>query len=179
MNFEPPDLPLETERLVLRDYVAMDWATVHRYARSEIFYRFLPIDPPTPEGTKSYVHRALEQQRQQPRTAYTLVAVLRKSGSAIGDARLSISDAANRAGDLGYGFDPMYWSQGFTTEAVGRLIALGFQHFQLHRIFATCDPENIGSARVLEKLGMRRAGRRKRGFAAFRDGGYAARRTVN
>lgn len=158
VNLSPPDLPLETDRLVLRDYIAEDWQICHRYARSETFYRFLPIDPPTVESVKSFVQRAIEQQRQQPRTIYTLVAVLKESGASIGDARISISDGANRAGDLGYGFDPAYQARGFATEAVGRLVALGFEHFGLHRIFATCDPENAGSARVLEKLGMRREG---------------------
>lgn len=35
------------------------------------------------------------------------------------------------------------------------LVGFGFEQLGLHRIWATCSTENAGSARVLEKLGMR------------------------
>ena len=37
-------------------------------------------------------------------------------------------------------------------------MGLGFGTLELHRIFATCDVRNVASARVLEKVGMRREG---------------------
>jgi RimJ/RimL family protein N-acetyltransferase len=44
------------------------------------------------------------------------------------------------------------------TEAARAVLRFGFTELKLHRIFATCRPANIGSARVLEKLGMQREG---------------------
>ena len=44
---------------------------------------------------------------------------------------------------------------GYATEAAGALLRFGFDQAGLHRITATCDPENVGSARILEKIGMR------------------------
>jgi len=38
-------------------------------------------------------------------------------------------------------------------------LSFGFSEMQLHRIAAWCIAENTGSARVLEKLGMRQEGR--------------------
>lgn len=44
--------------------------------------------------------------------------------------------------------------------AIGReLLELGFGELGLHRIFATCDPRNVGSVRVPGKLGMTYEGR--------------------
>jgi [ribosomal protein S5]-alanine N-acetyltransferase len=49
------------------------------------------------------------------------------------------------------------------------LIGFGFHQLKLHRIYATCDPRNIGSIRVLEKAGMTKEGR-IRGDLLMKDG---------
>jgi RimJ/RimL family protein N-acetyltransferase len=48
---------------------------------------------------------------------------------------------------------------GFATEVAKLLIEFGFRELNLHRIYATCDPRNIGSSKVLEKIGMSKEGR--------------------
>ncbi len=42
------------------------------------------------------------------------------------------------------------------TEAASSLVEFGFTRPGLHRIWATCGIDNVGSMRVLEKLGMHR-----------------------
>jgi len=61
-------------------------------------------------------------------------------------------------GELWYLVSPEYWSRGIATEAARRLLRIGFEELQQHRIWASCLPENPASARVLEKIGMRREG---------------------
>ncbi|WP_246320285.1 GNAT family N-acetyltransferase [Paenibacillus qinlingensis] len=61
-------------------------------------------------------------------------------------------------GELGYSINRDYWGFGFATEATKAMINLGFKDLKLHRIYATCRPNNVGSYRVLEKIGMRREG---------------------
>jgi ribosomal-protein-alanine N-acetyltransferase len=51
-----------------------------------------------------------------------------------------------------------YWGQGYVTEALEAMIRYGFDVLDLNRIEADIDPLNIGSARVLEKLGFRKEG---------------------
>ncbi len=51
-----------------------------------------------------------------------------------------------------------YWGQGYMTEAVRAVLAFGFRKMALNRIEALCEPENIGSVRVLEKVGMQLEG---------------------
>lgn len=34
------------------------------------------------------------------------------------------------------------------------MLGFGFQELELHRIYATCRPENIGSASVMKKISM-------------------------
>lgn len=71
----------------------------------------------------------------------------------------SIRDLTNKVGEVSYIVNPDYWNKGIATEATTMLIDFGFNQHQLHRIFATCDPRNIGSLKVLEKVGMVLEGR--------------------
>ena len=61
--------------------------------------------------------------------------------------------------DVGYELDPNHWNQGYATEAAHAIADFGFTRFGVHRIWADCVAENVGSAHVLEKLGMRLEGR--------------------
>ena len=61
-------------------------------------------------------------------------------------------------GEIWYLLRPDLWGRGLVTEAARDLVEHGFRELALHRIWASCLPENPGSARVLEKLGFRREG---------------------
>ena len=61
--------------------------------------------------------------------------------------------------DIGYELDPKHWNHGYATEAAHAMVDFGFSHFGLHRVWSWCVADNVGSAHVLEKLGMRLEGR--------------------
>jgi RimJ/RimL family protein N-acetyltransferase len=61
-------------------------------------------------------------------------------------------------GEAWYLVKPELWGKGIATEALQQLLGLGFGEAGLHRIWASCLPENPASARVLEKAGMRKEG---------------------
>jgi ribosomal-protein-alanine N-acetyltransferase len=48
-----------------------------------------------------------------------------------------------------------YWNQGLATEAASAAIEHGFNGLKLTRIVAIARPENVGSYRVMEKVGMK------------------------
>jgi RimJ/RimL family protein N-acetyltransferase len=62
----------------------------------------------------------------------------------------------HRQGEVGFVFNPEYQGKGLATEAATELLRLGFEHFDLHRIIGRCNARNEASARLLERLGMRR-----------------------
>jgi [ribosomal protein S5]-alanine N-acetyltransferase len=49
---------------------------------------------------------------------------------------------------------PDHWGQGYASEAAAAILHFAFASLGLHRVQATCRPENVASARVLEKIGM-------------------------
>ena len=55
-------------------------------------------------------------------------------------------------------FNRRYQNHGYMTEAMNHIIEYGLSKLGLHKIIATCGPDNIASARVLEKSGMQREG---------------------
>jgi RimJ/RimL family protein N-acetyltransferase len=61
-------------------------------------------------------------------------------------------------GEISFIVHPRAWGQGIGTQIGRQLLAYGFGELGLHRICATSDPRNLGSARVLIKLGMTQEG---------------------
>ena len=72
----------------------------------------------------------------------------------IGAAEFNIRDCGNKTGEIGYIVNPNYLGIGYATEVAKLLIGFGFKEFNFHRIYATCDPRNVASSKVLEKIGM-------------------------
>lgn len=60
--------------------------------------------------------------------------------------------------DLGYGLVPAYRRRGYGFEAAAALRDWAFTQPGVRRMTADCLPDNIGSARILQKLGMKRIG---------------------
>ena len=56
--------------------------------------------------------------------------------------------------DIGYAFLPRYWSKGYATEAVLAVKEYAKNTIGLKRLVAITDPNNQGSIRVLEKIGL-------------------------
>jgi RimJ/RimL family protein N-acetyltransferase len=68
-----------------------------------------------------------------------------------------------------YAVHPRVWGRGVGTAIGKALLVQGFEDLGLHRVYATCDPRNLGSARILRKLGMTWEGRHRH-TALIRDG---------
>ncbi len=118
----------------------------------------MPWGPNTPTQTKAYIRLVQSLSRQKPRTKFELGVVLKSKDRLIGGCGIRIQNPIFREGDLGYVFHRSYWDKGYATEATKAIIDFGFSKLKLHRIWATCDPPNKASARVLEKAGMKREG---------------------
>lgn len=58
--------------------------------------------------------------------------------------------------EVGYGMIPEYWRKGIGFECAKAWLDFGFKEKNLERIVAVASPENVGSWRIMEKLGMTR-----------------------
>ncbi|MCT4565741.1 MAG: GNAT family N-acetyltransferase [Maledivibacter sp.] len=149
---------IETSRLRLRDFIKEDWESIHIYASNKDVVKFMEWGPNTEEDTKNFISMAIYSQKQSPRDNYDLAVILKETGKLIGGGTINVYNRKNKDGLIGYCFNPNYWRMGYATELAEGLLHFGFKELKLHRIHATCDIKNIGSAKVLEKIGMKREG---------------------
>jgi len=150
---------LRSERVILREMQEKDWIDVHKYASQEKVCQYQPWGPNSEEESEGFVKQVLVDAKKEPRSRFVFAIILKESGEMIGAGEFNIRDYTNRAGEIAYIVNPKFWGKGFATEVTKLLIAYGINDLNLHRIFATCDPRNIGSLRVLEKVGMIKEGR--------------------
>jgi RimJ/RimL family protein N-acetyltransferase len=149
---------LETERLVLREYAEGDWPAFHAIESRPDVALFQSFEPRTPDESRAYVLGAAASAGEEPRQTYDLAITLRSDDRLIGRCGLGLGDEESRDAALWYNLHPDVWGHGYTTEAARALVDFGFRELALHRIWADCDPENVASWRVLEKIRMRREG---------------------
>ena len=153
---------IETERLVLRDVVAADEAAMYAYRRDPRYLEFYDDAEGTPEATRRLVELFLAWQRAAPRRRFQLAVMLRESGLLIGNCGVRRKAENDFEADIGYELNPEHWGRGYATEAARAMVAYGFKTLGLGRISSWCISENVRSAHVLEKVGMRLEGRLRR-----------------
>jgi RimJ/RimL family protein N-acetyltransferase len=147
---------LETERLILRKFTEDDFAAVHSYASCADNVVYMVWGPNNGEQTRAFINMAIIKANENPCMNYQFAAILKNTNKLIGACNLARirSDEA----EIGWILHRDYWKQGYGTEMGKAILEFGFDELPLRRLFAFCDDENIGSYRVMEKIGMRREG---------------------
>ena len=145
---------LETERLILRPWLASDVESLYALASdSEVGPR--AGWPP---------HTSAQESAQIIATVFsapeTYAVVLRETGELIGCAGFNSGDAANMPLaetelELGYWIGKPYWSHGYATEAARAVVERAFGELGLSTIRAAYFDGNDRSRHVLDKLGFR------------------------
>jgi RimJ/RimL family protein N-acetyltransferase len=147
--------PIETERLILREFT-LDDATFALALNSDPAVLRYTYD--TPLATLDDARRML---LEAPLADYEivgygrLVCVLKQTGEPIGFSGLKYLPDYGEI-DIGFRFMRRYWGRGLATESARPLMDYGREVLGLDRIVGIVDPDNVGSVRVLEKLGLER-----------------------
>ncbi|MFI0809491.1 GNAT family N-acetyltransferase [Streptomyces echinatus] len=148
---------IATERLVLRLFAPGDLDDRYAYQSLPEVARFLYRPPLTREGCAESIAARAGGTAWQADDDVLLLAVCRADEpGVIGEVVLTLTNARARQAEIGWVFDPRHAGQGYATEAARALASLAFGQLGVHRVFARLDALNTGSARVCERLGMRR-----------------------
>jgi len=149
---------LETERLTLRELTLDDAPALNAVDGDPVVARWNGFEPPGLDGTRAYIENVIKDAAQEPRQFITLAIVTRADDHLIGRCGFDRGGPDLLNAMVGYCLHRDLWGQGYMTEAVQALVGHGFRDLKLHRVWADCDPRNVGSWRVMEKVGMRREG---------------------
>lgn len=154
MDTEFGPLPtLETERLRLRKLTPDDAADVFDYAADSQVTKYLMWSPHRSiDDSLEFINAAIERYRKRRPAPWAMV--LKSEKKVIGTCDFISWRPDHGRSEIGYALARKYWSRGLMTEGVREIIAYGFRQKGINRIQALCEIPNIGSARVLEKVGM-------------------------
>ena len=149
--------PIHTERLVLRAYRPDDLDALLAIVSRTDVNRFLYTEPRNEDEALELLQRKLGNTELLDEDDQISAAVcLRDTGELVGDQMMRWVSREHRTGEIGFMFHPDHHGLGFATESARPLIDWGFEVAGFHRIIGRLDARNFASARVLEKLGMRR-----------------------
>lgn len=152
-----PTFPIVTERLLLRPFGPADLDALYAIQSRADVTRFLYWSARSREEVQAEIQaRATRTGLEVEGDRLVLALELRESGQLIGDVNLQWLSSEHRQGEIGFVLHPDHYGRGYAAEAALVLLALGFDELGLHRIVGRCDGRNDASARLLEKLGMRR-----------------------
>jgi RimJ/RimL family protein N-acetyltransferase len=143
----------ETKRLSLRPPLLEDAELIfNSYAQDPDVLKYLLWRPHTSvTDTRSFLQFC--QNCWDQGTAFPYIITQKESGQLLGMVEVRVEkDSAN----LGYVLAKEHWGQGFMVEALQPIIAWAIAQDGISKVWATCDVENLASARVLEKSGMKR-----------------------
>ena len=144
---------IQTQRLQLRPFTFNDVEDVFNYAKNPEWGRYLPTPLPYKyEHAEQFIAlRKLDDPNKENAWAITF------EGKAIGGVNLRAKAENHAVCELGWSVAQPHWGKGFMTEVAETLRDAAFHHFSgMHRLYARADLRNIGSWRVMEKIGMQR-----------------------
>ncbi len=155
---EVKEMILTTDRLLLREFEEDDWQPLLAYQSDPLYLRYNPWTYRTKEDVCAFLQQFMNWRESVPRWKFQFAIVLPAEKRLIGNCGIRLRTPTAREADIGYELDSGYWDKGYATEAARALLQFGFEELGLHRIWAHCIAENIASAHVLEKIGMRQEG---------------------
>jgi RimJ/RimL family protein N-acetyltransferase len=151
-------LPIVTDRLVLRSLRPDDEDDVLAYRSIPEVVRYIPGEPKTAEQVGDMVAHSATAGLLDERHQYVTLAV-QLDDRVVGDVMLKLDGldgADGRQAEIGWVFAPDVHGRGYATEAARAITAVAFEEIGVHRVWAQLEPANTASARICQRLGMRR-----------------------
>ena len=145
----PPEI-FELPHLRLRRPAPSDAEAIFEYGSDPAVAHFMdwPVCTSIDQIRESLRRRGI---RWESGDEYYWVITLREADRAIGGISCYVQpDSA----EIGFLLNRRYWGNGYTTEAARAVIGWLLSIPGMREVWATCDVENLASARVLEKAGL-------------------------
>lgn len=146
-------MELTTQRLFIRPFRETDREDLLELYSSENTCRFLLHEAWTAVTFGEHFLKKLSADRLTPDTAISLACVLNRK--VIGDISIWYPGMKETV-EIGFAFHEAYAGKGYATEALDAVIGYLFGTVQIHRVQACLDARNLPSAKLCERIGMRR-----------------------
>jgi len=147
-----PDFRLVTDRLILRPYRRDDLEALHAMFSDPEHMRWYP-EPFSREASQAWLDRQLERYRDP---GFGLLIVEdRQTGAFLGTVgpTIQLVDEVEHV-EIGWHTKPGRKGDGIAPEAAVAATAWAFENLDIDHVISLVRPENTGSNRVAQKLGM-------------------------
>lgn len=149
------DLQLQSERLILKLVTNHDLQPIHDLHTLEETDRFNTLGiPENIDETRELLKKWIEENQKRSIQRYTFAITLKEDSTFIGLFGLNLGKPKYKNAEVWFKFHFNHWNKGYATEVLKEILNFGFNTLNLHRIEAGCATENIGSIKVMEKVGM-------------------------
>jgi len=150
-----PELPIRTERLLLRAHEHGDLDAMLEYHSDPEVVRYLPW----PVRDRALVAEALAPRLRQGRVdaegEWLVLAMQLIDGPVIGEVVLKCASVEKGEAELGYALHRAHHGRGLAFEAASAMVRLAIEQFGVTRLTAELDARNAASSSLLERLGFR------------------------
>ncbi len=147
---------MRTDRLTLRAYTTDDLDRFHAMFSDPHVVTYLYEEPLSREQAAEHLAKRLGS--ELPGEGTWLNLAVERDGEMIGDVGICLVSTAHKQCEIGYVFMPAASGNGYATEAARAMVAVAFDDLGAHRVTGRLDARNEASARLLERLGMRKEG---------------------
>jgi RimJ/RimL family protein N-acetyltransferase len=148
--------PLSTERLIIRALTPDDVERHHGLFADPDVVRYLYFGPFDRPAAQEHLARRSIVDLPVEGGWINFGVEVKGEGVLIGELAMGFISATHAHYEVGYVFDPSYAGHGYATEGTAMIVELAFSGLGAHRVSGRLDARNDPSARVLERLGMRR-----------------------
>jgi len=144
---------METERLILKFYVAKDKANLIALFTDAAVMKHVGESVLTEAQAEEWWQKLFEKLYPQD---FKIWAVFAKENlQYVGHAGIYPRQTKPEDWEFVYFLCRNAWGKGYATEIARRIIEYGFEELNLQKVFATVDDDHSASIRVLEKAGMK------------------------
>ncbi|GGI41828.1 GNAT family N-acetyltransferase [Mammaliicoccus stepanovicii] len=146
---------IQTERLVLVPFQVKHLDDIYEILSNDETCQFLPHDPWTETNKdENFKKRLIEFNLNSGEKCHLAVML---NDKLIGDVVAWYTDMKDTV-EIGYVFNKAFSNKGYATEAVEAFKQFLFKEYDLHRIQTMLDANNLSSANLCERIGMRKEG---------------------
>lgn len=150
---------IETDRLVLRPLTMADLDDLLEYQSNAEVVRYIPWPERTRDQVIEAIHKAESLTGLKGEADYYVLGfALKDSNKIIGQLNACHESQINKMASIGWVLNPAYSGEGYATEAVKAWIKHIFTSYDFHRLTAKIDQRNVASARLAQRVGMRKEG---------------------
>ena len=144
---------LETNRFILRKLLYSDRYDIFAYANNpRVAEHVLWNAHETEIDTIAFLNLVYQAYNKNMAAPWGIE--LKSNHKIIGTAGFVSCNIEENSAEIGFALAEDHWAKGIITEAVKKIIEFGFNKMELETITSRCKPENIGSARIMEKCGF-------------------------